>query len=608
MGQKQSMEQGYFITALQALMKEKGIKVSQSALREFFDIVHDYCPWFPDGGTVDLKDWQRVDQELKNQMKIRGAAVPGTLWSTWTCIKAVLDPQDSIEIVSLSSEAAQPLVTSDAPVPPGTTFNALLGQSRVPSPLPPLPLLEELSVQDPENNEDSPFGDQGDDGPYLEDQRKPAFLAPLVQKVPLKRPSFQAPDRGLPRLAFLITQNQQSTEPYPVMGATPLQRTLYQATQYGEDTSAFHAYPVIQQGGQRVYSALSFKLLKDLKSSAAQYGPTAPFTLSMLDNLSREALCPGDWKVIAQACLSVGDNLLWKAEFAENAEKQAMYNKRTNIPVDFNMLTGTGQYYDVGLQLDYPEIAYNQINTCAITVWKKLPSTGGRTEELSKIRQGPDEKYQDFVGRLLTAVSRIVNDGEAGTIIVKQLAYENANSARQAAIRPWKNQGTLEDYIRLCAEIGPSYIQGITLAAALKGIDPLQVHAQLQGKNVRTNPRKLGGIVCFKCGQKGHMKAQCRSKEIIPTTPGLPSGLNINNKPAIICPICRRGYHWVNECRSKTDCNGKPLQGNWKRGQPQAPQTIAAMFPQAPSHPLCPTLETSQVLANYTVVPPPVQD
>ena len=67
------------------------------------------------------------------------------------------------------------------------------------------------------------------------------------------------------------------------------------------------------------------------------------------------------------------------------------------------MLTGTGQYYDVGLQLNYPEVAYNQINTCAITAWKKLPSTGGRTEELSNIRQGPDEKYQDFVGRLLTA-------------------------------------------------------------------------------------------------------------------------------------------------------------------------------------------------------------
>ncbi|XP_053072522.1 uncharacterized protein LOC128314391 isoform X2 [Acinonyx jubatus] len=248
MGQKQSMEQGYFITALQTLMKEKGIKVSQSALREFFDIVHDYCPWFPDGGKVDLKDWQRVGQELKNQMKIHGAAVPETLWSTWTCIKEVLDPQDSIEIVSLSSEAAQPLVTSDAPLPPETTFNALSGQSRVPSPLPPLPLLEQLSMQDPENNDDSPFGDQGDDGPYLEDQRTPAFLAPLVQKVPLKRPSFQAQDRGLPRLAFPITQNQQSTEPYPVMGATPLQQTLYQATQYGEDTSAFHAYPVIQQG------------------------------------------------------------------------------------------------------------------------------------------------------------------------------------------------------------------------------------------------------------------------------------------------------------------------------------------------------------------------
>ncbi|XP_044905763.1 endogenous retrovirus group K member 113 Gag polyprotein-like [Felis catus] len=398
MGQKQPTEQGYFVTALQALMKEKGIKVSQAALREFFDIVHDYCPRFPDGGTVDLKDWQRVGQELKKQMKVRGAAVPGALWSTWTCIKEVLDPQDSIEIASLSSEAAQPLVISDAPLPPETTFNALSGQSRAPSPLPPLPLLEQLSVQDPENNDDSPLGDQGDDGPYLEDQRKPAFLAPLVQKVPLKRPSFEAPDRGLARLAFPSTPNQQSTEPYPVMGATPLQRTLYQATQYGEDTSAFHADPVIQQGGQRVYSALSFKLLKDLKSSAAQYGPTAPFTLSMLDDLSREALCPGDWKVIAQACLSVGDSLLWKAEFAENAENQAMYNKRTNIPVHFNMLTGTGQYYDVGLQLNYPETAYNRINTCAIAAWKNSPPQGAELRNCLKLGKGQTRSTRISLG------------------------------------------------------------------------------------------------------------------------------------------------------------------------------------------------------------------
>lgn len=62
------------------------------------------------------------------------------------------------------------------------------------------------------------------------------------------------------------------------------------------------------------------------------------------------------------------------------------------------------------------------------------------------------------MARLLKAMGRIVVDQEAGTVIVKQLAFENANSACQAAIGPWKKSGTLEDYIRLCAEIGSSYI------------------------------------------------------------------------------------------------------------------------------------------------------
>ena len=52
--------------------------------------------------------------------------------------------------------------------------------------------------------------------------------------------------------------------------------------------------------------------------------------------------------------------------------------------------------------------------------------------------------------------------------MAKQLAYENANSACQAALRPYRKKGGLSDYVRICADIGPSYVQGITLAAALQ--------------------------------------------------------------------------------------------------------------------------------------------
>lgn len=575
MGQRQSVTHGYFLTALQALLKEKGIKISQTTLRDFFDLVQQLCPWFPECGSVNTGDWQRVGQTLKNELKIRGDVLPSTTWSTWSCIKEVLDPTDSIEVISMDSK--EPISEPSSPSNPEP------------------PSLAPLKLKD--SSDEDPF-----DGPYLEDQRHEAFLSsvgPPLLHVPKKDKGKTPPEAlGL----FHATRGEDIS--YPIRGVTPLQRTLFQAADRGEDVSDFLCFPVTVQNGQRAYAALSFKVLKDLKQACSQYGPIAPFTLSMLDNLTREALCPGDWRVIAQACLSPGDNLLWKTQFSENADRQAAQNRRTAIPVDYNMLTGSGPYYDVGLQLDFPEIAYTQINTCALSAWKKLPSNNARTQELSKIRQGPDESYSDFVARLLQAVGRIVSDHEAGTVIVKQLAFENANSACQAAIRPWRTQGTLEDYIRLCADIGTSYLQGVTLAAAFKGIPPAQMHSQLLKKG--TFPKGNKTRACFSCGQLGHFKNQCpQNNNLVSSITPSSATPTPNNKPKpqSICPKCRRGYHWANECRSKTDCNGNPISGNGKRGPtPRAPQTIAALFPTQP------TPVISQELTDYTAVPPPVQD
>ncbi|CAD7682407.1 unnamed protein product [Nyctereutes procyonoides] len=449
MGQRQSVEHGYFLKVLQALLREKGFKVSHNSLDKFFDTVRIICPWFPD----------------------QGEQLPPDIWTTWNCIKEVLDPTDSIEIISLNSK-------------------------------------DEKEIDD---EEEDPF-----DGPYLEDRRKEVFVLNHAEPPPppLLHSSAVQTEKA-PRSLFPV----QSDDSYPIKGVTPLQRTLFQASQRGEDVSEFQLFPVTVQGGQRAYTALSFKVLKDLKQACTQYGPTAPFTLSMLDNLTREALCPGDWRVIAQACLSPGDNLLWKTQFSENAEKQASYNKRTNIPVDYNMLTGSGPYYDVGLQLGFPEVAYTQINSCSLSAWKKLPTTNTRSQELSKIRQGPEENYSDFVARLFffNKLIFIGNSHRFGSWhFNKQLAYENANAACQAAIRPWKNQGTLEDYVRLCADIGPSYLQGVTLAAAFKGIPPAKLHAQILKQN--KNPNMKINQKCFLCGQLGHFKNQCPQKKTSQTT------------------------------------------------------------------------------------------
>ena len=131
-------------------------------------------------------------------------------------------------------------------------------------------------------------------------------------------------------------------------------------------------------------------------------------------------------------------------------------------------MVGGGDYRDTNSQLNYLPGAYPQISAAALRAWKKLPNSDKKTEDLSKIRQGPDEPYQDFVARLLEAIGKVIGDEQVGMVLAKQLAYENANSPCQAALRPYRKKGGLSDYVRICADIGPSYVQDITLAAALQ--------------------------------------------------------------------------------------------------------------------------------------------
>uniref|UniRef100_A0A8I3WYK8 CCHC-type domain-containing protein n=1 Tax=Callithrix jacchus TaxID=9483 RepID=A0A8I3WYK8_CALJA len=255
----------------------------------------------------------------------------------------------------------------------------------------------------------------------------------------------------------------------------------------------------------RRYHPVPPKTLREIKEAVAPYGPMATYTVSLLENLTGEALPPHDWGRLTKACLSGGDYLLWRADYEDRAYDKAQRNRIHRIPITVDMLIGKGQFEDLQAQIQLPEMAFGQINVIAVQAWKQLPSIGVKTEELAKIKQGPDEPYQDFVSRLLQAVSRLVQDGEASTLLVKQLAYENANPACQAVIQPWKKKGTLTDYIRLCADIGPAYQLGLAMAAAQAG---MSVAAYVKQK---FNNKGGQGPKCFKCGNSGHIARQCQS-------------------------------------------------------------------------------------------------
>ncbi|XP_045439531.1 endogenous retrovirus group K member 113 Gag polyprotein-like [Pipistrellus kuhlii] len=406
-------------------------------------------------------------------------------------------------------------------------------------------------------------------------------------------------------------------------GLSPLQAALRDARMAGEDLDGFDqggflAYPVYEhpaQGNnppQRVYGTIDFKKLKELKTACAQYGPTAPYTLVVLESINDDyTMCPNDWKQLAKACLSGGDYLLWKTEYVEECERTHRRNLANRIQSDLSAMIGEGQWADTQPQTTYNMAYYAQISLAARKAWKKLPTSKNITMDLTRIRQGPDELYQDFVSRLLDAAGKLIGEGEAGILIVKQLAFENANTACQAALRPYRHKGDINDYIRICQDIGPSYTTGVTLAAALKG-QSLRQFLQ-QSPRGRGRGRRVPGPPgsCFSCGQMGHFTKECPQKAPVQSDQGGPG-----TAPGI-CPRCQKGRHWARDCRSKRDSQGNPLptlqQGNWKRGQPQAPQTYGALQgalqgqSQRASNPFVTSTELPQEAQDWTSVPPPMQ-
>lgn len=69
--------------------------------------------------------------------------------------------------------------------------------------------------------------------------------------------------------------------------------------------------------------------------------------------------------------------------------------------------------------------------------------------------------------RLMQTSSRLAGDTEAGLLLVKQPAYVNANAACQTALRPYRKEGDITDFIRICTDIGPSNIRGLAMDAVL---------------------------------------------------------------------------------------------------------------------------------------------
>lgn len=186
----------------------------------------------------------------------------------------------------------------------------------------------------------------------------------------------------------------------------------------------------------------------------------------------------------------------------------------------------------------------------AIRAWKALSKKGEVNNQLTKIIQGNQEPFSDFVARMTEAAGRIFGDFEMAAPLIEQLIFEQATQECGAAIAPRKNKG-LQDWLRVCRELGGPLMNAGLAAAILQS-----QKCPLRGPDKR---------VCFKCGKPGHLKKDCKSSER-------------ERAPLTLCSRCCKGYYKAELCRSVRDIKGRilPLLGTsdneiskkWDSGPP----------------------------------------
>ena len=255
------------------------------------------------------------------------------------------------------------------------------------------------------------------------------------------------------------------------------------------------AFPVFQdQQGQKYHEPLDWKVVQRLKESVSTYGVQAAFTVTQLESLQRYCMISFDWQNLCKAVLLGGGYLTWKTAYIEHAIEQAVANAAPGLPNaawNINMLMGQGNF--ANSQTGYPIQVYEQINNCALRAWKMLSGTGDLGASLSKVIQVPNEKFADFLARLVETSGRVFPDVDAAMPLVKQLAYEQVIKPCRDAIHPYRSK-PLDVWLKVCRDVVDTPLTNQGLAAAI---------VQAQRQTPRQGGRQGG---CFSCGQPGHFK------------------------------------------------------------------------------------------------------
>ncbi|XP_040511186.1 uncharacterized protein LOC121108210 [Gallus gallus] len=292
-------------------------------------------------------------------------------------------------------------------------------------------------------------------------------------------------------------------------------------------------------------------------------GLKSPLTMNALETLTASGpMLPYDIENLMRMVLKPVQYTLWREEWHTKIKQMLITvqgDQRNPIyGSDIQRLMGSAP----GLLT--PQAQVGQLRPgeliattdAAIDAFRKLARSAEPTTPWTEIAQGPTEPFQEFADRLIRAVEGSDLPRAVHGPVILDCLYQKSSEEVQGILRavPGRLQtpGEAIKYVLDKQKAYPSVAGEV--AAAVAG-----VMMACRETEYRSADRQLGP--CFKCGQSGHIRAQCR----------------MGTGGGVTCQQCGRKGHIAPQCRARRP----PRQGNYD-GRPSTHGNFISQSVRAP--------------------------
>ncbi|XP_063089011.1 endogenous retrovirus group K member 5 Gag polyprotein-like isoform X1 [Cavia porcellus] len=364
MGNLPSAEARPLVKALRKLLKARDLRVGQKTLELFIAEVDRVAPWFLPTGHLNLPSWEKLGGDLASAEL--GGDISPAIRPLWEMIHACLEgegkgfPSAVRDAEIMDARKAFEQAKSECSREGSVQGEKIQGKIEDTQAL-------ESSDLDSEEEPEGGAGSREAKNPYAELRRElcacaarekqreekgpPSALwrggdrepsAPPWSSFPEAAPRREAAtgDPPFSQPAQEVTPRSTLSRPlsYDVAprGGRYFHGRLWKGEQWfggdppmqGLDYGPYGVYPVQMAPGKgrNVWEPFEIKQIRELKSAVTTFGPTAPYTIAMLENLASQPLTPGDWMQLAKACLPSDSYLDWRAWYTEFSAEQAEKN------------------------------------------------------------------------------------------------------------------------------------------------------------------------------------------------------------------------------------------------------------------------------------------